>query len=90
MLSKTHIMSVLLLSSVTIPAYWDKESCGPNGDDANWEWCDKKEGSCQTKVHTTKCSSGIATLTHKSNSYKLNGCEFMYYATYTCRGISFQ
>ena len=54
MLPKTQVMSVLIFNSVTIPAYWDDGSCGPNGDDANWEWCDKKEGSCQTKVYTNK------------------------------------
>ena len=44
-------------------AYWDNGSCGPNGSNANWEWCDKSGGgACKENVKTEKCPSGTASL----------------------------
>ena len=47
-----------------LPAYWDDGSCGPYGNDHNWEWCDTNMGGpCKKQVNTLKCRSGIAKLT---------------------------
>jgi hypothetical protein len=31
-------------------AYWDIGTCGPLGDDANWEWCEKDKFQCKPEV----------------------------------------
>ena len=84
---------------VEVVAYWDHGSCGPYGDDGNWEWCDKRYGGpCENQVLTNKCPSGSATLrrvhgnqfakdNNELQNYKLKGCSYAYYATYACDGI---
>ena len=82
-----------------LPAYWDDGSCGPYGNDHNWEWCDTNMGGpCKKQVNTLKCRSGIAKLTEVkgdelASSIQLNpnvyqdpktGCRYAYFATYTC------
>ena len=79
----------------TIIAYWDRGSCGPNGDDFNWDWCDRNRGGpCKKDVSTNKCPSGTASLqkvygnqhlTGYSTQYQVNGCGFAYYAIYYCK-----
>ena len=80
-----------------IVAYWDQGSCGEKGSDFNWEWCDKDGGGgCLSEVYQTKwqCPSGIVTLkevhgdqyaTSFSDEYRLDGCNYAYYAEYTCK-----
>ena len=80
-------------------AYWEQGSCGPYGNDYNWEWCDTlKGGPCKKQVNTPKCQSGIAELTSvKGNEFAKHpvsnnfqdpksGCKYAYFATYTCTG----
>ena len=83
---------------ITVVAYWDDGSCGPYGDDANWEWCDNRSGGpCQNQVSTQRCPSGSATLqyvhgnqfakdNHELQNYERNGCYYAYYAIYKCDG----
>ena len=89
-------LDVYIRNSVPrIFAYWDYGSCGPQGDDSNWEWCDKRGGGpCQNEVTTSQCTSGTALLsavnghqqaTRFSDNYVLNGCKYAYYAIYTCK-----
>ena len=79
-------------------AYWDAGSCGPYGNDYNWEWCDTLNGGpCKKQVITSKCRSGIAKLisvkgnefskrSKKSYRDPKTGCYYMYFATYACTG----
>jgi len=74
----------LTTAKETILAYWDYGSCGPDGDDANWEWCRWTKGVCLEWVKTSKCSSGVAKLIDVKKNFKQNGCEFFYGARYSC------
>ena len=79
-----------------IVAYWDRGDCGPNGDDDNWDWCNTYTGKpCIDMINTSKCRGGVATLkvvhgddhaTAYSDNYELDGCQYAYYAVYTCAG----
>ena len=79
----------------TIIAYWDRGGCGPNGDDFNWDWCDRNRGGpCKKDVSTNKCASGTASLqkvygnqylSGYSTQYQVNGCSYAYYAIYSCK-----
>ena len=93
------LFSIRIEKDPSLIAYWDGGSCGPYGNDHNWEWCDTKNGGpCKKQVSTSKCPSGIATLlsvkgneSAKSpfpNNYKdpETGCYYAYFATYTCTG----
>ena len=71
----------------TILSYWDYGSCGPDGDDANWEWCRWTKGVCLEWVKTSKCSSGVAKLMDVTKNFEQNGCKFFYGARYSCSGI---
>ena len=58
------IFSIRIEIDSSLVAYWDEGSCGPYGNDHNWEWCDtSKGGPCKKQVSTSKCRSGIAELT---------------------------
>ena len=47
-----------LIFFLALLAYWDKDDCGPDGNDKNSAWCDKKEGGkCQAVVETDECLS---------------------------------
>ena len=84
----------------SIVAYWDRHRCGPDEEDnSNWSWCDTKRGGpCKKEIATNKCDSGLATLqavygdqfAKRPNyrNYKLNGCQYTYYAVYRCTGIT--
>ena len=84
----------------SIVAYWDRHRCGPDQDDnSNWSWCDTRRGGpCKKEIATNKCDSGLATLqavygdqfAKRPNyrNYKLNGCQYTYYAVYRCSGIT--
>ena len=86
-------MDIFFILDTPIVAYWDGGNCGPIGDDANWEWCDRNgRGPCQQQVSTSQCASGTASLqeVHGNpenpsccSAYHLNGCGFAYYAVYT-------
>ena len=91
-------VSLIILShlGVDLLAYWDQGSCGPDGDNANWEWCDTdRGGNCDPVVMTDKCRSGVATLidiqgketsTSYQDLFQFDGCNYAYYARYTCSG----
>ena len=96
-----HSYTLLPLAPGIVLAYWDLGSCGPNGDNANWNWCGKRGGgACKESVKTRKCPSGTASLKqifgnqHATEDdvlfeYHLNGCKYAYYAIYACTGKSF-
>ena len=46
-----------------IKAYQDEKSCGPLGDDYNWEICGMKAGNCPDVIHTDLCETGEASRT---------------------------
>jgi prolyl-tRNA editing enzyme YbaK/EbsC (Cys-tRNA(Pro) deacylase) len=86
-------------TNLDLVAYWDYGSCGPAGDDHNWDWCHQHSFQCEKEVATDKCDSGIAVLvrTHgtgyNSNyngvtipwgTVSINGCDYAYFAEYTC------
>jgi len=81
------------LSDPRLVAYWDNESCGHNGNNANWEWCDTWQFNCASEVSTTLCAGGTALLIHaygtgEWGSYSKNGCQYQYYAQYACPSSS--
>ena len=92
------VFLTIVADHLSLVAYWDQDSCGPNGDDYNWQWCDERRGGpCKGQVSTDFCPSGIASLkevhgnqyaTHNNElqNYQLNGCNYAYYATYECTG----
>jgi hypothetical protein len=79
-----------------LAAYWDRGVCGPHGEDANWEWCNRNAGHpaeqcAQTvSVSTDICASGHAALeSTRGNgecceSVNIHGCQYAYYAQYVC------
>jgi len=98
-ISSDHHHCVARPEDSLLPAYWDEGSCGPYGNDHNWEWCDTNMGGpCKKQVNTLQCRSGIAKLTEVkgdelASSIQLNpnvyqdpktGCKYAYFATYTC------
>lgn len=85
------------LSDVRLHAYWDYAACGPNGGDSNWEWCNRRAGTCHqiVSVAPSLCASGTAELKSfkgtsgsgdrgMANNFEINGCGYAYYAMYTC------
>ena len=97
------VLFLVILShlGVDLLAYWDRGNCGPDGDNSNWEWCDKRAGeNCHPVVKTDKCSSHLATLIdvlgdqnanadHHLNNFHHLGCNYAYYARYKCTGNFF-
>ena len=92
-----------LAISNPLVAYFDSGTCGSNGDDANWEWCDQDNGGpCQIYGSTSaaQCTSRIAKLQiiygnenavdTFTNPYVINGCSYAYYAIYDCTGNIFR
>merc|ERR1712038_915562 len=79
-----------------LTAYWDKNTCGPFGEDANWNRCgansfDGCVDSQEIQVSTTHCATGSAVLFETkgngtSGSYvDAYGCEYSYFATWHCK-----
>ena len=36
---------------MVIRAYWDMGNCGPEGEDYNWNWCNKRAAVRPSKRH---------------------------------------
>ena len=79
--------SILFIDLDEVLSYWDEGVCGPDGNDANWEWCEQTQGSCKESIFTSKCPSGAAKLQEFRKDYELNGCKYFYRAIYVCTGI---
>ena len=88
-LTTLNILSFSIILTVLdlVFSYWDSYSCGPDGNDANWEWCRRKEGICNDTISTSKCPSGTATLKEFQRNLGLHGCHYHYRAVYFCTGI---
>ena len=72
---------------MVIRAYWDHGICGPEGEDYNWDWCNKREGSCPSIKATSLCQTGKARKTKfEKKPYSQDGCGYNWYAEYTCTG----
>merc|ERR1712232_887738 len=67
-------------------AYWDYGSCGPHGDNHNWDWCGTWTFNCPKvrQVSTDLCESGTAILAGTSYFQKIGNCPYAYYAQYAC------
>jgi len=44
-----------------IRAYWDPESCGPNGPNYNRNWCNRVTRVCPTEISTELCYRAMPT-----------------------------
>jgi len=68
-----------------LTAYWDYQSCGPKGDNYNWEWCGANF-QCKpiVEVATSTCASGLASLAETSTFITKDGCQYAYFAQYIC------
>ena len=71
---------------LVIHAYWDLGTCGPEGEDYNFNWCDGHLGNCPSIKSTSLCQTGMARLTKFEKPFSLDGCEYRWYAEYTCIG----
>ena len=95
------LVTLTIGGQIALVAYWDIGSCGPYGDDYNWEWCDTRNGGpCKKQVSTSKCKSGIARLNNVygnqfargyddlKDNYRdpETGCPYVYFANYICAG----
>lgn len=69
-----------------LAAYWDYGSCGPHGDNNNWDWCGTWTFRCPKvrAVPTRLCASGIAILVETKHFLKISNCPYAYYAQYAC------
>jgi len=79
-----------------LAAYWDRGVCGPQGEDSNWDWCNRAAGhpatECATSVEvsTDICATGHASLESTQGtgecceSVNIDGCNYAYYAQYVC------
>lgn len=69
-----------------LAAYWDYGSCGPHGDNHNWDWCGTWRFSCPQvrAVPAELCKSGTAVLVGTKYFQKIGGCPYAYYAQYSC------
>jgi len=75
-----------------LTAYWDSGSCGPEGDDFNWDWCGTTDGECPdtVTVDSSLCASNMARLETFSgtgeccSSAVIDGCNYAYHAQYVC------
>lgn len=76
-------------STVVKRVYWDRGTCGPEGNDANWEICNFRAFDCPASIETHECPGGIA---EKSLSIEatidrphvINRCGYIYYVEYSC------
>ena len=66
--------------------YWDREQCGPNGDDHGMETCGGQEGHCPDQIDAPSCDSGVAALTFYGTDVSVGGCSFFWLADYACAG----
>jgi len=77
-------------SGIAFRAYWEGGSCGPDGNDANWEVCGERDGVCPEYVTWTQCASGQAQLHFFSRDWIIHNpgeaeaCHFEWYAEYIC------
>ena len=77
----------------SVLAYWDEDSCGSEGKNANWQWCKEESAekigidACNETVFTPRCPSGAAKLYDFRQNYTLNNCYYIYRAEYACTGI---
>lgn len=77
-------------------SYWDDDSCGPQGNDYNRDWCSGTSFQCkaQVQVPTTTCPSGFAKLISTQGSGQccrsviINGCGYAFFAQYACSEAS--
>merc|ERR1712125_148214 len=69
-----------------LSAYWDNGECGPEGNNHNWEWCDRWNFKCRKSVNvsTDICSSGRAVLANTKTFNSVGNCTYAYYAQYEC------
>merc|ERR1712232_46611 len=73
-----------------LSAYWDYGSCGPHGDNHNWDWCGTWRFRCpeMRPVPTELCASGNAVLVETKYFQKIGNCPYAYYAQYACGGAA--
>jgi len=73
-----------------LAAYWDLGSCGPSGDDQNWDWCGGWRFQCpeQKDVSTDICASGVAMRVQMESFVKKEDCFYAYHAQYACLDAS--
>ena len=74
------------LLQIVILAYWDRGACGPNGDDHNWQWCNRQAGTCPPEIFTEECATGKAVRTFFQKPRNTPRCGYFYYSEYTCTG----
>merc|ERR1719265_1368739 len=69
-------------------AYHDSNRCGINGNDFQWDWCDRSKNCPHQKaVDVSICPSGHAHLEwFDPNGLRLNGCDYFMFAQYACTG----
>jgi len=97
--AEDHEVPVVILPIVydsRLAAYWDHGVCGPQGEDSNWDWCNRDAGhpasECATSVEvsTDICATGHASLESTQgtgdccSSVNIDGCNYAYYAQYVC------
>merc|ERR1712232_129243 len=65
-------------------AYWDYGSCGPHGDNHNWDLCGTWRFRCPQvrSVPAELCVSGTAVLVESKYFQKIGNCPYAYYAQY--------
>jgi len=73
-----------------LAAYWDLGSCGPAGDDQNWDWCSAWKFQCpeQRQVSQEICASGVAVRVQMESFVKKDSCYYAYHAQYACQDDS--
>jgi len=70
--------------------YWDSGRCGPDGDDANWEICNRNSFNCPDSINESSCQTGKARISKKEgtgaccSSVTIGGCSYAYYVEYSC------
>jgi len=69
-------------------AYWDKDICGPEGDDKNFDICGGRAGrenGCPDTFEgrTDLCASGKGRKTVERKGV-IDGCKYLFYAEYEC------
>ena len=69
--------------------YFDEGNCGPDGDNANWEICDKENFDCPPHIDNIECPTGKAFISRKEGdgtceSVTIDGCSYSYYVEYSC------
>ena len=68
-------------------AYSDVNGCGPQGANHNWGFCGETDGNCPRALNVSLCKYGKALrTTFRKNPFESKGCDYNYYAEYTCKG----